>query len=389
MNILLLAPQPFYEERGTPIAVKWVAETLGGTGHSVDLLTFPFGADVEMPGVRVIRAKRPAGVSRVPIGFSPQKVLCDVQLYRAARRLIREKKYDVVHACEESVFFAKPIAKKAGAKLIYDMDSSMADQMMEKWGWLRLFRLFLDGSEKSAMRSADLVLPVCQSLADKVNRFAPGKRCVLLHDMAMEFPAIPPETESLRETLHINGPLALYVGNLEHYQGIDLLLDGFAAVKAENLSLVVIGGKDVDVEKYRKRVAELELSGRAHLLGARPLNRLSYYLEQADILVSPRLRGVNTPMKIYSYLLAGRSIVATKIESHTQVLDDSFAKLVDPDPAAMGAALRELAQNEDERNRLGARAAEIARERHSRDAYSKALLGAYAQLGATISGQGA
>ncbi|MCO6400474.1 MAG: glycosyltransferase, partial [Verrucomicrobia bacterium] len=66
MNILLLAPQPFYEERGTPIAVKWVAETLGGTGHSVDLLTFPFGADVEMPGVRVIRAKRPAGVSRVP-----------------------------------------------------------------------------------------------------------------------------------------------------------------------------------------------------------------------------------------------------------------------------------------------------------------------------------
>ena len=28
MNVLLLAPQPFYEERGTPIAVKWVAENL-------------------------------------------------------------------------------------------------------------------------------------------------------------------------------------------------------------------------------------------------------------------------------------------------------------------------------------------------------------------------
>ncbi len=388
MNILLLAPQPFYEERGTPIAVKWVAETLGEAGHSVDLLTFPFGTDVTMPGVRVIRAARPAGVSRVPIGFSPQKILCDVHLYRAARRLIREKKYDVIHACEESVFFARGLARKANARLVYDMDSSMADQMMEKWGWLRLFRFILEGFEKSAMRTADLVLPVCQSLADKVDRAAPGKRRVLLHDMAMEFPAIPPETERLRETLGIRGPMALYVGNLEHYQGIDLLLEGFAAAQADDLSLVVIGGKEADVAKYRARVAELGLSGRAHLLGPRPLNRLSYYLEQADILLSPRLRGVNTPMKIYSYLLAGRAIVATKIESHTQVLDDSFARLVDPTPAAMGAALRDLAQREDERNRLGARAAEIARERHSREAYRKALLGAYAQLGATISGQG-
>ncbi len=381
MNILLLAPQPFYEERGTPIAVKWVAETLGEAGHSVDLLTFPFGADVEMPGVRVIRAARPAGVSRVPIGFSPQKILCDVHLYRAARRLIREKRYDVVHACEESVFFAKALAQKAGAPLVYDMDSSMADQMMEKWGWLRAFRFLLEGFEKRALRSSDLVLPVCQSLADKVDRFAPGKPRVLLHDMAMEFPPVPAETERLRESLNLSGPMALYVGNLEHYQGIDLLLEGFAAAREETLSLVIVGGKPADVEKYRARIAALGLSGRAHLLGPRPLNRLSYYLEQADILVSPRLRGVNTPMKIYSYLLAGRAIVATKIESHTQVLDESFAKLVDPTPAAMGEALRALAQSEPERARLGSRAAELARERHSRAAYRRALLGAYASLG--------
>lgn len=382
MNILLLAPQPFYEERGTPIAVKWVAETLGEAGHAVDLLTLPFGADVEMPGVRVIRAPEPAGVSRVPIGFSPQKILCDVKLYGAAKKLLREKKYDVIHACEESVFFARSLARRANAQLVYDMDSSMADQMMEKWGWLKLFRVFLEGFERSAMRSADIVLPVCQSLADKVKKFAPGKPYVLLHDMAMEFPAIPPETENLRAALGITGTLALYIGNLEHYQGIDLLLEGFAAASAPELSLVVIGGKEGDLAKYRQRVDELGLSGRAHLPGPRPLNRLGYYLEQADILVSPRLRGVNTPMKIYSYLLAGRAIIATRIESHTQVLDDTFARLVEPTEKAMGAALRELASNETERNQLGATAKEIARTRHSREAYRKALLSAYEQLAA-------
>lgn len=380
MNILLLAPQPFYEERGTPIAVKWVAETLAEAGHAVDLLTFPFGKDVEIPGVRIVRAPRPAGVSRVPIGFSPQKVLCDVYLFRTARRLLREKKYDVIHACEESVFFARSLARRAKARLVYDMDSSMADQMMEKWAWLRLFRFALEGFEKYAVRSADLVLPVCQSLADKVDRFAPGRRRVLLHDMAMEFPPVPPDTENLRALLGIDGPMALYVGNLEHYQGIDLLLDGFAAANAENLSLVVIGGRESDVTKYRNRAAELGLAGTVHLLGPRPLNWLSYYLEQADILVSPRLRGVNTPMKIYSYLLAGRAIVATRIESHTQVLDDAFARLVDPTPAAMGLALRELAADAETRKQLGSRAAEIARTRHSRAAYRAALLGAYGQI---------
>lgn len=380
MNILLLAPQPFYEERGTPIAVKWVAETLGEAGHSVDLLTFPFGTDVEMPGVRIIRAPKPAGVSRVPIGFSPQKVLCDVKLYGAAKKLLREKKYDVVHACEESVFFARSLARRANAQLVYDMDSSMADQMMEKWGWLKLFRFLLEGFEKGAMRSADLVLPVCQSLADKIEKFAPGKRYVLLHDMAMEFPAIPADTENLRASLGISGPMALYIGNLEHYQGIDLLLEGLAAAASPELTLVVVGGKEGDVAKYQARVKELGLVGRAHLLGPRSLNRLSYYLEQADMLISPRLRGVNTPMKIYSYLLAGRAIIATRIESHTQVLDDSFARLVEPTPAAMGHVLKELAADAALRSQLGEKTKEIARIRHSRTAYRAALLGAYDHL---------
>ena len=43
MKILLVAPQPFYQERGTPIAVRLLAETLCGAGHEVDLLTLVNG----------------------------------------------------------------------------------------------------------------------------------------------------------------------------------------------------------------------------------------------------------------------------------------------------------------------------------------------------------
>lgn len=382
MNILFLAPQPFYEERGTPIAVRWAVECLAADGHNVDLLVFPFGCDVDLPGVRVLRAARPWGVRKVGIGFSPQKLLCDAALVRAARRLLREKTYHVLHACEEAVFPALALARRHRLPLVYDMDSSMADQLMEKWAWLKLFRPLLEACEKRAVRGADLVLPVCRSLAEKVQAYAPGKPSVILHDQAMQFPPLPSETEDLRATLGIDGPLALYVGNLEHYQGIDLLIDGFAvaAREAHDLELVIIGGAARDIDTYRARVAELRLSARVHLLGPRPLNRLQYYLEQADILVSPRLRGVNTPMKIYSYLLAGRAVVATRIVSHAQVMEDSFSCLVEPDPVALGAALLTLARDPARRARLGAAAAQVARERHSQEAYRKTLQDAYRLL---------
>ena len=383
MNILLLAPHPFYEERGTPIADKWVAEALAGAGHRVDMLVFPFGREVDIPGVRALRCARPWGVKRVGIGFSPQKLLCDVTLISAARRLLRENSYHVIHACEESVFPALWLARQAKLPVVYDMDSSMADQLMEKWGWLKLFRWFLEGFEAQAVRRSDLILPVCRSLADKVQAFSPGKTMAILHDQAMHFPPVPPDTENLRATLGITGPLVLYVGNLEHYQGVDLLMDGFAAMaeQVNDAALVIVGGAEKDVAKARARAAGLGLEKRIHLLGPRPLNRLQYYLEQADVLVSPRLRGVNTPMKIYSYLLAGRAVVATRIESHTQVMDDTICALVEPEAAALGRVLGELMRDPGRRARLGEAAARRARERHSAEAYRATLLGAYARLG--------
>ena len=72
-RILVVAPQPFYQDRGTPIAVRQVLEALSELGYPVDLLTFPVGLDVEIPGLEIIRAPNPFGIRRVPIGFSPRR----------------------------------------------------------------------------------------------------------------------------------------------------------------------------------------------------------------------------------------------------------------------------------------------------------------------------
>lgn len=103
MRILLVAPQPYYSERGTPIAVRLLAATLAGTGHSVDLLTYPYGEDVVTENVRVLRCKRFPGIRHIPIGFSLSKLLTDLFLTASVIRLARRGAYDVIHAVEEAV----------------------------------------------------------------------------------------------------------------------------------------------------------------------------------------------------------------------------------------------------------------------------------------------
>src|SRR5215208_6963958 len=64
-NVLVVAPQPFYEDRGTPIAVRRLLEALSELAYNVDVLTYPVGRDLELPGVRVLRTANPFGLRRV------------------------------------------------------------------------------------------------------------------------------------------------------------------------------------------------------------------------------------------------------------------------------------------------------------------------------------
>jgi glycosyltransferase involved in cell wall biosynthesis len=188
------------------------------------------------------------------------------------------------------------------------------------------------------------------------------------------------EADDLRILFGIDRRFGLYVGNLETYQGIDLLLEGVARAGEESPTVVIVGGDVKSVEKYRGKALELGVAKRVYFAGSRPVAQLEAYLRQADFLVSPRAKGVNTPMKIYSYLASGRPLLATAIASHTQVLDDSCALIVPPDPQGIGAGLVKLAEEVEFGERLGAAAARVAEEKYSLDAYREKLLGAYRSL---------
>jgi len=89
-------------------------------------------------------------------------------------------------------------------------------------------------------------------------------------------------------------------------------------------------------------------------------------------------------MKIYSYLDSGTAVLATRLRTHTQVLDDSTAYLVEPDPDAMGRGLAELLSDASLRERLATHAKEYVQEEFTPAAAGRKLRVFYDEMEARL-----
>ncbi len=383
MKILLLAPQPFYSERGTPIAIYNLAKVLGEAGNEIDLMTFPGGKDLPLVNTRIQRVGKWLPLfGGLPVGFSFRKLVLDGVMLFATIKACVQQRYDVIHAVEESVFIAIICARIKGSKVVYDMDSSMSDQLVERHTWLNALRAPLDWAEKIAVKRSSRVLAVCQALADKALAYGVATPVDILEDVSdNQIAGGEGHADDLSALLPQYPTKALYIGNLEHYQGVGLVLESLAQPGIpDSLGFLVIGGIVQDIEKYQAQARELGIAERVHFLGPRPVGLLAQFLAQGDILVSPRLKGVNTPMKIYTYLAAEKPIVATKIASHTQVLDDDNAYLVEPDATSMALGFQRLVEQPELAQQLAIKAKSDAETRFSFKRFRERLLAIYAQL---------
>jgi glycosyltransferase involved in cell wall biosynthesis len=85
-------------------------------------------------------------------------------------------------------------------------------------------------------------------------------------------------------------------------------------------------------------------------------------------------------MKIYSYMFSGKPILATRMTTHTQVLNDSNAVLTDPIPEQYANALCGLLADAGKRKALGCRAIRDVEEKYSFKAYKIKLARIYAAI---------
>jgi glycosyltransferase involved in cell wall biosynthesis len=144
--------------------------------------------------------------------------------------------------------------------------------------------------------------------------------------------------------------------------------------------LMLVGGHPEQVAQAQAEAVAAGVDRATVFVGQRPAEEIPHFLDAADVLVSPRSRGTNTPLKIYQYLRAGRPIVATRLLTHTQVLDDDVAILTDTSPEAFGAGIVEALADRDRAAALGRAAQELADTKYSYEAYLDRTRRAYAEL---------
>jgi glycosyltransferase involved in cell wall biosynthesis len=150
-----------------------------------------------------------------------------------------------------------------------------------------------------------------------------------------------------------DAPLVVYTGSFVELQALPLLIDAVPLIcqQVPAAKFLLVGGTDEEIAPLAQQAAALNVQDRIVFELARPQAEMPAFMAAADVLVSPRIRGINPPGKLLPYLASGKPVVATNTLVHNQLLDGSCAFLTSPD--AQGLAQGVIAALTDAERSLG------------------------------------
>jgi glycosyltransferase involved in cell wall biosynthesis len=379
-RILIVTPQPFYEDRGTPIAVRYVARALSELGVETEILAFPVGEDVQLPHIRIRRCGNPLRLRSVPIGFSWRKVVMDLSLAHSFEHLLATRRYDMVHAVEDAAYIAALLCPAYGQPFIYDMASAIPVEL-QRTALFRnaLARRLAEAAQRRVFERASHV--VCSAgLAQYVHARSPDVPVSEWSFPAQTEPADAEQVAALKRNLHIPSwhRVLLYCGNFASYQGVDLLVNAFRLARRRNpqLSLVCVGATEPEIRDWKSRFDSRGLE-RVHLVERQRRDRIPAYLGMADCLVSPRIAGNNLPLKLFDYMATGKPIIATRGNAHQPLLDEGRAMLSDPTPEGLAETIVRTFESPSEARAVGSRARRYAVQNLNWEGFVRFVSGIY------------
>lgn len=371
MKILMLAPQPFFQPRGTPLSVFQRLRALSTLGHETDLVTYHLGRDVRLPGLRIHRIPAVPLVGEVSIGPSWRKLLLDALVVLTAFRLILTRKYDYIHSHEEAAFAAMLLSFLFGVPHVYDMHSSLPRQLksFNCGNWFPVIQLF-KLLEKLAIRTCRVVITIDGNLERYVLDIHPEAHVTTIENLPLDpvqWGVNHEDVPRLRRRLQLQEARpVVYTGTLEQYQGVELVMESarIVASKEPKARFLMVGGTASQVAYWRKAAQRMNLESCVQFIGTVPPEEALAYLQLADVLVSPRTNGTSVPLKIYTYLCAGKATIATRVASHLEVLDSEIAYLVEPTGKALAEGILALLGDSSLCKGLGERARAFAERRY-------------------------
>jgi len=216
------------------------------------------------------------------------------------------------------------------------------------------------------LRTADGVTPICQGLAEEVIARRRHARGVVVCPNGVDPDRFAPGEPSAAERARwqpAGGPLIAYVGGMQPYEGLPVLVRAFARVARQiPTARLVIAGSGPAAASLAAAVREQELDDRIHLPGVLAAAEVLSLLRCADLAAYPRIAcpttRLTTPLKPLEAMAMARAVVASDLPAMRELIRPGETGELVPagDDVALAARCVALLRDPDRRRRLGEQA---------------------------------
>jgi len=370
-RIGIVAACRFPAPRGSQVLVDGMAGALSAAGADVHLL-----APV-VPGCRRPFALHsladPGGIpdAEPSAGSGPRRLLGDLRLAARLRAAVVRERIDVLHAHNyEALIASLRVREATGIPVVFHAHAVLADELplyaprgAVSTGMARRLGAWCD---RTFPPLADLVVALSPDVADYLARCGADPRRIEV---------VPPglAPDGLELARHEDAPRAVFTGNLDRYQNLDLL---FAAWELVEQRLPAASLAIVTHERARAPLPRRGGTfGRVEVVQARTLAQVRREWARATVGVSPRASWSGFPVKTLNYMAAGLPTVALAA-SAKGVRDGETGWVVrDPSPEALAETLCEALDDPCRSADRGRRAREALAEEHAWPRLAARILG--------------
>ena len=331
---------------------------IGKTGENEERILEYYGVS---PSARLSIIQLPILRGEGRIRFSANSVFLWAAFLKA-RRITRVDPIEVFYFSVLKVadFFLQRRRHFPAAKFIYEMhelacypeNSSPSKSQMKE-----------DALEKKVLSRVDGVFTTTEAIRQVVAHRFPGLPSTTI-PLGMN-----PGSGTLPVTFGAGGKFKIgYVGQLYEAQGVDILIRAMALISEAEAH--IIGGTTAELIKLKELAREQRVSGRVTFHGFIDPGRLPELLEPMDILVVPAKNTIRmnyvAHIKIYEYMTSRRPIVATRLRSVEEELEDGRTGiLVEPDdPRSLAEGIGRLIRKPELARGIAERAYEQSARYH-------------------------
>jgi glycosyltransferase involved in cell wall biosynthesis len=384
LKVLMLAPTPYFADRGCHVRILEEARALRALGMDVRIVTYHLGRD--MADIPTYRIPAIPWYKKLTAGPSWHKPYLDILLFFKALRLFRSFKADLIHAhLHEGAFVGLLLKKMTGIPLLFDCQGSLTAELVDH-DFIRtgspLFRVFRF-LERVINNNVDYILTSSGAAATALVETwgVPETKVTGLIDGVNTVEFRPGDREAVRRALQLplDRPVAVFLGVLNSYQGVDILLAVAKELHARGVPVhfLVMGFPEA---KYRQRAAELALADCLTFTGRIDYQQAPWYLAAGDVAISPKISLTEANGKLFNYMACGLPCVVFDTPVNREILGDSGVYARYGDAADFADQLQALLTEPARRQLLTVQVRQRAVQEHSWQARGQELVGVYEAL---------